>query len=111
MQELGICLDGPIELNSDASVAIGISNRVGSGKVCHLEVTQLCLQAKVNSGVTEVRKVGAEENLAEALTKGVDSATIAYHVDWVGMELHNDRHGIGPALEGSASPEVKLDGG
>ena len=35
MQELGICLDRPIEVNSDASAAIGISNQVGSGKVRH----------------------------------------------------------------------------
>ena len=47
--ELGIHLQGPIEINSDASAAIGISNRVGSGKVRHIEVTQLWLQRKVSS--------------------------------------------------------------
>ena len=110
MQELGICLEGPMTLNSDASAAIGISNRVGSGKVRHIEVTQLWLQEKVNNGVIKVCKVGTDENLADALTKGVDSATIAYHVNGVGIELRGDRRGIAPALEGSASAEVKLDG-
>ena len=47
MQEMGVHLEGAIELNSDASAAIGISNRVGSGKVRHIEVTQLWLQDQV----------------------------------------------------------------
>ena len=32
---------------------------------------------------------GTDENLADALTKGVDSAAIAIHVAGVGMELKN----------------------
>ena len=41
--EMGIEFENPIDINSDASAAIGISNRVGSGKVRHIEVTQLWL--------------------------------------------------------------------
>ena len=41
--ELGIHLRGAIEINSDASAAIGISNRIGSGKVRHIELLALKL--------------------------------------------------------------------
>ena len=110
MQELGINLSNPIKLNSDASAAIGISNRIGSGKVRHIEVTQLWLQEKVLSGKIALNKVGTEENLADALTKGVDAATIATHVAGVGMELTSDRHRLAPSLDENTHVEMKMEG-
>ena len=109
MTELGVGLGNPIELNSDASAAIGISNRIGSGKVRHIEVTQLWLQEKVSSGHVLLNKVGTEENLADALTKGVDAATIATHVKGVAMELREDRHRLAPSLEENTQAELKLE--
>ena len=46
MQEMGIHLEGAIELNSFASAALWISNRVGSGKARHIELTQLWSQGQ-----------------------------------------------------------------
>ena len=46
--ERGIYLQGAIELNSDASAAIGISNHSGSEKVRHIELTQLRWQEKAS---------------------------------------------------------------
>ena len=109
MQELGIKMSNPIKLNSDASAAIGISNRIGSGKVRHIEVTQLWLQEKVLNGKIALSKVGTEENLADALTKGVDAATIAIHVQGVGMELRSDRHRLAPSLEEDTQAEMKME--
>ena len=106
--ELGIKL-GAIELNSDASVAIGISNRIGSGKVRDIELTQLWLQEKVSQKTIVINKVGTDENLADALTKGVDAAAIAKHCAGVGIELRSDRHPIAPAIEGNAEgAEIKM---
>jgi len=109
MRELGIHMENPIELKSDASAAIGISNRIGSGKIRHIEVTQLWLQEKVSSGEIVLTKVGTDENLADALTKGVDSATLMFHVKGVGMELRQDRHKLAPVLEGTGGVEMKLE--
>ena len=109
MKELGVDLGNPIELNSDASAAIGISNRIGSGKVRHIEVTQLWLQEKVSNGQVRLNKVGTEENLADALTKGVDAATIATHVKGVSMELREDRPRLAPSLEEETHVELKLE--
>ena len=108
--DMGIEFESPIELNSDASAAIGISNRIGSGKVRHIEVTQLWLQDKVSQKVFVLNKVGTDDNLADALTKGVDAAAIAYHLEGVRVELRRDRHRLAPELEAkSAGAEHKLE--
>ena len=111
-EDLGIVLPGPIEVNSDASAAIGISNRIGSGKVRHIEVTQLWLQEKVSKKTIVLNKVGTEDNLADALTKGVDAESIRKHCEGVGLELRVDRHHLAPQLDGkSGGAELKLDDG
>ena len=108
--DMGIEFETPIELNSDASAAIGISNRIGSGKVRHIEVTQLWLQDKVSQKVFVINKVGTDDNLADALTKGVDAAAIQKHLEGVRVELRCDRHHIAPELEAkSAGAEYRLE--
>ena len=62
-----------IQLLSDASAAIGIASRRGSGKARHIEVNQLWLQDRVLSGAIEVTKMGTGNNLADALTKHVEA--------------------------------------
>ena len=107
--EMGIRFEGPIELNSDASAAIGISSRIGSGKVRHIEVTQLWLQEKVRDKTIRVNKVGTDDNLSDALTKGVDSAAIQKHLQGVGIEIRRDRHSIAPALASAQGAEEKFE--
>ena len=85
--------------NSDACAASGIGNRVGQGKVRHIEVTQLRLQDRVSHKVFVLHKVGTDDNLADALTKGVDAASILQHLEGVGIELRSGRHLIAPELE------------
>ena len=79
---MGIEFEKPIKLNFDASAAIGISNRVGSGKMRHTDFIQIWLQDKVGSREMVLNKVGTDSNLADALTKEVDTR----HVGGVGME-------------------------
>ena len=64
---------------TDASAAIGIASRQGSGKVRHIEVSQLWLQDKVMRSEIEVSKIRTDQNPADALTK---------HVDWQGIQKH-----------------------
>ena len=47
----------------------------------------------------EVVKVPTEENLADALTKGVESSTFKFHVQRVGAETTRDRHKMALATE------------
>jgi hypothetical protein len=107
--DMGMEFKKPIVLNSDASAAIGIGSRIGSGKVRHIEVNQLWLQDKVAQKVIVLQKVGTDDNLADALTKGVDAVAIQRHVEGVSIELREDRHHLAPALEGQEEAEMKLD--
>ena len=73
-QDIGIQFDKPIELNADACASIGIGNRIGSGNVRLIEVSQLWLQDKVRQKAFVLNRVGTDENLSDALTKGVDES-------------------------------------
>ena len=53
----------------------------------------------------EVAKAPIEENLADALTKGVGSETLKFHVHGVGAEVRRDRHEIVPSTENEESEE------
>ena len=66
MKDFGI--ETEIDLKSDASAAVSIASRTGLGKVRHIEVCQLWLQNKVRRGDIRVARVGAREDLADALT-------------------------------------------
>ena len=59
-------------------------------------MTQLWLQEKVRKGEIVVNKVGADDNLFDALKKGLDA--VAIHLEGVGIEIRNDRHRIAPEL-------------
>ena len=97
--DLGVVNNRPIELKSDASAAIGICNRIGLGKVRHIEVNQLWLQEKVAQGKMIITKVGTLENLADALTKSLDPESMRRHLGGIGAELRCDRHNLTPKLE------------
>ena len=98
-EDLGMVLTGKITIRSDASAAIGIANRVGIGKVRHIEVNQLWLQDKVYGGEVEIVKVKSEDNLVDALTKPMDTASIQKYIDGVGAEVSQTRHTLTPKLE------------
>ena len=107
----GFNIECSMTFQSDASAAVAISNRRGHGKVRHIEVCQLWLQDKVSQKVFSINKVGTDDNLADALTKGVDATAIQKHLEGVRVELRCDRHQLAPTLEAkSDGAEYKLDG-
>lgn len=95
---MGVEFGAPITIMSDASAAIGICHRVGVGKICHIEVTQLWVQEKAANREIAIHKVNSEENLADALTKAVD-ATAIEDVSGVSAERSSDRHPLTPSVE------------
>ena len=99
LRDLGLKLEEMITVKSDASAAIGIANRVGVGKARHIEVNQLWLQEMVSNGRLRIEKVWSEENLADALTKGVDPQSIAMHLGGVNIVLSNGRHPDAPSID------------
>ena len=55
----------------DSVAARGIATRTGLGKVRHIEVNQLWVQEKNETGELRYKKVRGNENPADALTKAL----------------------------------------
>ena len=66
MKEMG--KDLAVAVFTDSNAAKGIVQRLGCGKVKHLETRQLWLQEVVEIRALKVLKMGRELNLADALT-------------------------------------------
>ncbi len=81
-----------ITLNLDASAAKGIAQRIGLGKLRHLEVSQLWLQNKVASGDIVVKKLKGADNIAEAMTKFLSGPDIDRMCSMGGLRRSDDRH-------------------
>jgi hypothetical protein len=85
-----------IRVNTDASAAKGMANRKGLGKVRHIEVNQLWIQDRVSRGDLAISKVNGKENLADILTKHVNSEDIRVHLCRTGQSIQTGRHEIAP---------------
>ena len=57
-----------LEVIGDSSASMGILNRMGAGRVKHLEVKQLWVQESVARKVVKVSKIPRRFNLADSLT-------------------------------------------
>ena len=107
IRDLGWDYEDALEIRTDASAAIGIANRIGIGKIRHIETNQLWLQQKVLEGKLVVSKVKGEDNLADALTKPVDGKLLTEHLARVGSILPEGRHALAPALEATEQEVVQ----
>ena len=107
--DLGVQFDGPIKAKTDASAAIGIASRLGVGKVRHIEVNQLWLQEKVYEKKIEIIKVPTEENIADVLTKAVDSTKLDWHIGAINAWTSKDRHGLTPGLDYGKDEETEIE--
>ena len=85
-----------IRINTDASAAKGIANRRGLGKVRHIAVNQLWIQDRIAKGDLTISKVNGKENLADILTKHVNSEDIRVHLHMTGQTVKEGRHAIAP---------------
>lgn len=65
--DMGLTL--ALSVHADSSAAIGICRRSGIGRVRHLAVAQLWVQAHLRAGAFELHKVWGEENTGDILTK------------------------------------------
>ena len=84
---------------TDASAAMGISNRRGLGRTRHLNVQYLWIQEEVAEGRLKVDKVGTKENSADILTKAVGRDVMLRHLQALDIELGNTRAVKTPELD------------
>ena len=97
LQDLG--LEVGIKLLTDASAAKGIASRRGVGKIRHIEVSQLWLQARVTDGPIHVSKVKGTENWADVFTKPKEGTGITEHLHWTNQHVQQGRHDLAPQTE------------
>ena len=64
-----------LHLLGDSSASHGTLNRLGSGRIKHLQTKQLWLQEKVYSGAISVEKIPRERNWADLLTHAWSQAS------------------------------------
>ncbi len=93
-------MDKKIRIKTDASAARGMALRKGLGPVRHIEVGQLWIQDKVNSGDIGIEKVGGKINLADTLTKHSDAGSLETHIVGTRMEARRGRHHAAPDVAG-----------
>ena len=98
LRDLGVEWVEKIQILSDASAAIGIASRRGTGKVRHIEVNQLWMQDKVMRGSIELTKIGTGSNMADALTKHVEHELIVRHMRGLGVSIEAGRHYLMPEV-------------
>ena len=71
IQDLGFKVR--VRIHSDACAAIGMARRRGLGRVRHLDVEDLWIQATVRESHVDLLKVAGSENPADILTKYVSA--------------------------------------
>ena len=81
----------------DATAAIGVSQRIGLGKLCHLETQSLWLREAVRDERIGLSKVLGPVNPADLMTKHVHHATQIRLLGFVSVEAGAGR--AEPALE------------
>ena len=95
-RDLGIDLQ--LKIMTDATAAIGICRRRGLGKVRHLATADLWIQDKLRRKDFQLEKVLGADNPADMLTKHVDRATLAKHMNKLGLYVEEGRAESAPAI-------------
>ena len=100
MRALGrdLGLEMSITLLSDATAALGMSRRLGVGKIRHLDTSLLWIQQRIREKDLLAEKILGADNPADALTKHVDQATLLRHMARMGLEYEDGRASSAPTL-------------
>ena len=78
---------------TDSSACRGITNRQGTGRVKHLQIRLLWLQAAIREGRLSVHSVGTKENTADLGTKPLSTKRVKYLLNMIGMCSSDGRVG------------------
>lgn len=99
-KDMGLTLTGGVWI--DASAALGIISRKGSGKIRHLDTQWLWIQQREARKDVEVSKVLGTENPADLMTKGLDEVTTVKHLARMGFTFRAGRAEKAVALNAAA---------
>ncbi len=96
-RDMGIHMSG--EVYADSSAAIGITQRLGTGKVRHLRVQALWVQEVRCTGRFGYKKVLGTRSPADILTKHVPCEVLCKHLEAIGAEVRGGRAESAPTLD------------
>ena len=94
--ELGFrSLRNVIKLGTDSSAAKSFVSRRGLGRMRHLEIRDLWLQAEVEQGRLEVHKVRGDQNPADLMTKVLSLKEVVDRLSWMNLKVEVQEEGAG----------------
>ena len=99
--DLGISYS--LKMFTDATAAMGMSRRLGIGKVRHLDTQLLWIQTKVRSGEIQLEKVLGVQNPADCLTKILPDPALREHMQRMGLAFQEGRASTAPELTNAQS--------
>ena len=104
-EDLGMVIGG--EVYADSSAALGITQRIGIGKVRHLRTQGLWVQETRISGRLAYHKVLGTKNPADVLTKHVPGELLERHLETLGAEMRGGRSELAPELMSLATSWIQ----
>ena len=93
-----------LTLKSDATAAIGITQREGLGKVRHLATADLWVQQRLRKREFSIAKVPGVENPADLGTKGLERNAIQQFLRTLGMAVLPGRSAAAPLFKARSIP-------
>jgi hypothetical protein len=84
---------------TDSSAAKGMAQRLGVGKVKHLQVKYLWLQALLDNEKAKMNKIDGTKNTGDLMTKYLEPGVMQKHMLKMGLEKRAGRHPLAPEVE------------
>ena len=100
-KDLGIHLQ--LEIQTDASAAVGIRRRRGVGKIRHLATADLWVQDKIRCGSFTLTKIPGIDNPSDILTKFVQRPVLSKHLSALGLRMEEGRPESAPTISHQVS--------
>ena len=87
-----------LKMFTDATAAMGMSRRLGIGKIRHLDVSLLWIQDKVRTGEIDLQKVLGKDHPADALTKHLPGPQLQEHLKRMNITFETGSASTAPQL-------------
>ena len=79
-------IEVPVDLEVDASAAVGIIQRRGLGKLRHIETQELWTQQALKMGKFKLKRINTKDNTSDIGTKPVNRNDMEKHLRTMGYE-------------------------
>ena len=92
-------IDLVLDIQTDATAAVGICKRRGLGKIRHLHCSDLWVQDRLRAKAFTLTKIAGQLNPADILTKHVDRKTLERHLSAMNIIEDFGRASSAPTID------------